>query len=95
MMASAGSCGEELGRGERGGIGRAEADPLAPVGFGRCEVRTTLAAPAAAPWNWYSVGCCGLEMMAVTRVAWAGGGQWFTPLPAIVGMSMLPTFLLG
>lgn len=40
-------------------------------------------------------GCCGLEMMAVTRVARAAGGQWVTPLPAILGMSMLPTFLLG
>lgn len=78
-----------------GGMCRAEADPLAPVGFERCKVRITLAAPAAAPQDWYKVGCCSLEMMAVTRVAWGAGGQWVTPLPATVGMFMLPTFLLG
>ena len=63
-VATAGSCGEgaELGMEVRGDGCRAEADPSAAVGFEKCKVRTTSAAPAAASWYWCSVGCCGLEM---------------------------------
>ena len=75
-VATAGSCGEgaELGREVRRDGCRAEAGPSAAVGFQRCKVRTSSAAPAAASWYWCTVGCCGLEMLAVHKVAWAAGG---------------------
>lgn len=75
MVATAGSRGEgaELGREVRADGCNAEADPWAPVGFERCEVRTTSAAPVAAPW--YPVHCRVLQFRDA-GCPQSGMGSW-------------------
>lgn len=62
------------GRAELGGRGVASAGQKQTLWL-QWDLRGAKSAHAAAPWDWYSVGCCGLEMMAVTRVAWRAGGS--------------------
>lgn len=94
-VATAGSCGEgaELGREVRGDSRRAGADPSAPAGFERRQVRTAPAAPAAASWYQCTVGHCDIEMLAIPEMAWAAGGVvTYSSVLTMVGMSVSLAF---